>query len=152
MAGVMSELGIGWYASMLNKAERAFQPRWSPEISAGQVLQSVIVFIQGSAILIGGLWFAFSIVGDMQRRIDKVESSAKEAATSQSQESKLRDQEQAGNIALLDRELKNQLTIADSWRAELREQLKAVNEKLEASNKALNMIQLSLANKVDRKP
>lgn len=120
-------------------------PRYTPEISFGQIVQAAIVAT-------GGIWFAFNVVGDLRVRIADVESNARTEIAVARREADSRILEQSAKMSLLDQAIKVQTKSTDDWRLELREQFKNMNEKLESSNQTLISIKLSLANKVDRKP
>jgi hypothetical protein len=112
-------------------------PKWSPEIRLGDIVYAVVVACGGIGVLVTGIWFAFSFAAEMKAQV-----------AGQAAEFNRRIEVQDGKMALL----QQQLALSTEWRAEVRDQLKGLNEKLEAGNKALVAIQLGLANKVDRKP
>jgi hypothetical protein len=120
-------------------------PRWSPELNYGHVGQMLLVAGWG-------VYITFSVIANMERRIDKVERDAQQRVWEAERSADTKIQAQTAKISMIEQTVANQVSMTEGWRGELREQLKSLNDKLETNNRTLATIQLGLANKVDRRP
>lgn len=128
------------------------KPQWSPEIQFGHLLQVIVISVQAIAVVGGGLWFAFSVVGDMDKRITRAEVTSRENVLEFQGKISKELWEQANRVSLIEQAVKNQSNVTNEFRGELRTQLKEMGDKVDKISNVVNNIQLGLANKVDRKP
>ena len=119
--------------------------KWSWEVSAGQA-------INGALITVGGLWFAFSLLSGYDRSIINAKNDASARISALEEKVHLQEVSLSSRIALIDQSNAARVNDSTAWRANVTKQLDTMTGKMEQTNTTLSQIQLSLANKVDRKP
>jgi hypothetical protein len=126
--------------------------KWSPEINAGAVLQSLIVVGGIASAIAVGSWFTAGVIGEVNRRMDGIQADYRQRLVEQDAKNVQVTSEQSTRSQLIEQSVKAEIQATAEWRTEIRQQLTDLNNKVEVTNKTLSTVMLGLANKVDRKP